>query len=166
MYVCMNVCMRHDNSKINALRVRACVRNAPNAACVTVCTMRAETPRCGMFDGMHHACKNANRQSTARLVPEGLDVHDLLDGLGGQHERVLFLHAHAVFDADAHAAERGRVRFRVGDVEATFDGKFVSRGLRGWKGGWGGGRSLRLDGDALPRLQLRFSRLAGSIVDV
>ena len=55
-------------------------------------------------------------QPAAPLTPQRLDIVDLLHSLRSQHERMLLLHANAVLDADAHAAEVGRVRIRVGNV--------------------------------------------------
>ena len=53
------------------------------------------------------------------LIPKRLNVINLLHSLRSQYERMLFQHANAVFDADAHTAEVGWVSFCVGYVEAT-----------------------------------------------
>lgn len=63
-------------------------------------------------------CINPHSQSSP-LIPQRLDVIYLLHSLCGEYERMLFLYANAIFDADAHAAEMGRVSFCVGNVEAT-----------------------------------------------
>ena len=79
------------------------------------------------------------------LVPKRLNVINLLHSLRGQYERMLFQHANAVFDADAHAAEVGWVSFCVGDVEAAVTHikywlEFAREGVfEVWKErGWGG----------------------------
>lgn len=61
------------------------------------------------------------------LVPERLNVIDLLHSLRSQHKRMLFLHANAIFDADAHTAEVDWVGFCVGDVEAGLNSDTLPR---------------------------------------
>ena len=59
------------------------------------------------------------KSQSSPLTPQRLDIINLLHSLRSQYERMLFLHAHAVFDADAHTAKVGRVSFCVGYVEAA-----------------------------------------------
>lgn len=59
------------------------------------------------------------KSQSSPLVPKRLNVINLLHSLGSQYERMLFLHANAIFDADAHTAEVGWVSFCVGYVEAA-----------------------------------------------
>jgi len=85
----------------------------------------------------------------------------LLNSLGSQHKRVLFLHTNAVFDTDAHASEMRRVIVGVGNVDATIRSAspnakpLLTREKR-----------LRLDSDALAGLQKRFPGLTGGIMYV
>ncbi len=70
-------------------------------------------------------CNTAHSQSSP-LIPQRLDIIHLLHSLCSEYERMLFLYANAIFDADAHAAEVGRVSFRVGNVDAAST-SFISR---------------------------------------
>ena len=70
------------------------------------------------------------------LIPQRLDVIDLLHSLCGEYKRVFFLYANAIFDADAHAAEVGWVSVCVGNVDAAATG-FHQRSVR--MGIWVGG---------------------------
>lgn len=55
------------------------------------------------------------------LIPQRLDIINLLHSFRGQYKRMLFLHTDAIFDTDAHAAEMCRISVRVWNVEAAFD---------------------------------------------
>ena len=59
------------------------------------------------------------KSQSSPLTPKRLDVINLLHSLRSQYERMLLLHANAVFDADAHAAEVGWVSFCVGYIETA-----------------------------------------------
>ena len=59
------------------------------------------------------------QSQSSPLNPKRLNVINLLHSLRSQYERILFQHANAIFDADAHAAEVGGVSFCVGYVEAA-----------------------------------------------
>lgn len=81
---------------------------------------------------------------------------------------MLLQHHNAIFDPDAHAAEVRRVSVRVGDVEAAMNESagLVKEVIAELSGHVDMGESLRLDGDALPWLQLCLSGLAWGVVDV
>ena len=69
---------------------------------------------------IYQAYKESNTHRQPRfLTPQRLDVINLLYSLCSQYKRMLFLYTNAIFDADAHAAEVGRVGFCVGNVEAA-----------------------------------------------
>ena len=68
---------------------------------------------------LHTHAGSKARLGASFLIPQRLDVINLLHGLCSQYKRMLFLHAYAVFDTDAHTAEVGWVSVGVGDVEAA-----------------------------------------------
>ena len=106
------------------------------------------------------------------LTHQRLNILNLLHSLRRQHERMLLLHANAIFDSNAHAAEMRRELIRVGNVETAlgdsglagheWDGRMGYRG----KGRRGRRSCLRLNGDALPVLQFCLPRLTWGVVDV
>ena len=53
------------------------------------------------------------------LIPQRLNIVNLLHSLRRQHERMLLLHTNAVLDSNAHAAEMRRELICVGNVEAA-----------------------------------------------
>ena len=106
--------------------------------------------------------KPHNHLRPKSLIPQRFNIIDLLHSLRSQYKRMLLLYTNTIFDTDAHAAEMGRVSFRVGDVEAAS----TEMHQRRVKDADSGGGSLRLDSDTLPWLQLCLSGLAWSIVDV
>ena len=53
------------------------------------------------------------------LIPQRLDIINLLHSLRSQHKRMLLLHTDAIFDTDAHAAEVSGVSVRIRNVKTT-----------------------------------------------
>ena len=51
------------------------------------------------------------------LIPQRLDIINLLHSLRSQHKRMLLLHTDAIFDTDAHAAEVRGVSVRMRNVK-------------------------------------------------